>query len=280
MKKIFILLFAAPFILSSCEKTITLDLDEQENLTNKIVIEGLLTDDAAYNYVKVSRTTGFYSSGSSPRITNATVSIEDGEGNIVNFLHYTGENADSLGYYLPETEFAGVVGKTYTLTVVADGETFTATDKLARLVPIEKLDYRINDDEFEDPEDPGRFYELLLYVTEPKETKDYYLFKSVRNGKVEYMSETDIYFSDDELIAEKIEGIPLPVFFAQNDVAGVEVYSLSREAFIFYRDLQKLLNNDGGLFGTPPANPRTNLSNGAVGFFQVSSLKKGELVIE
>jgi hypothetical protein len=145
---------------------------------------------------------------------------------------------------------------------------------------MEKLEYRVNEDEQRDPEDPGRFYEVLLFVKEPKETRDYYLFKCYRNGNLEYANETDIYLADDELIGENIDGIPLPLFYASGDQARVEVYSLTRGAFVFYRDLQKLLNNDGGMFGTPPANPRSNISNGALGFFQTSSIQAGEITIE
>ena len=96
---------------------------------------------------------------------------------------------------------------------------------------------------------------------------------------LEYANETDVYFSDDELIGENIDGIPLPVLYGPSDQARIEVFSLSRGAFVFYRDLQKLLANDGGMFANPPANPRSNLSNGALGFFQVSAVQSGELVI-
>jgi hypothetical protein len=148
-----------------------------------------------------------------------------------------------------------------------------------RLVAIDKLEGRIDPEEEEDPEDSDRFYELLLWVKEPQETKDYYLFQSYRNGELAFDGDTDIYYADDELIGEDIDGVSLPVYYAKGDVAKIVVYSLSREAFIYYRDLDKLLNNDGGMFGTPPANPRTNLSNGAVGFFQASAIQTGELVI-
>jgi hypothetical protein len=277
MKLNILFLAFALLILSACEKTIDLDIQQTPQ---KVVIEGLLTDNADYNYVKVSRTNGFYSTGLTPRIQDAAVSVEDDLGNIHDFIHYNGTSEDSLGYYFPAIPFAGEVGRTYKLTVVTDGKVYEAEDELLRLVPMDKIEYRVNEDEKEDPEFAGRFYELLLFVTEPKDTKDYYLFKSVRNGKVEYMNETDIYFSDDELLGEEIEGVALPVFYAVNDVAGVEVYSLTRDGFIFYRDLQKLLNNDGGLFGTPPANPRTNISNDGLGFFQVSSIKTAELIIQ
>jgi hypothetical protein len=264
-------------LLASCEKSILLDLEQTEP---RIVIEGQVTDLSTYNYVKISRTTGFYSSGASPRITNATVSVYDDEGNNHVFLHYAGNNPDSAGYYFPEEPFAGVVNRTYTLTVVVNGELYEAQDTMFRLVSIDKLESRINPDEQRDPEKPGQYYEVLMYVQEPQDTRDYYLFKTYRNGQLEYLNDTDVYFADDELIGESIEGIPMPVFFAKGDMARVEVYSLSRDAFVFYRDLQKLLNNDGGLFGTPPANPRSNISNGALGLFQTSAVQVGEISVE
>ena len=72
-----------------------------------------------------------------------------------------------------------------------------------------------------------------------------------------------------------------PIYFAIGDTARVEMYSLSRGGYIFYDDLQGLLTNDGGgMFGSIPAGPRNNLTNGALGFFQVSSLKSAELILK
>jgi hypothetical protein len=170
MKNILVLISAVLF-LTSCEKTVHLDLNQTPQ---KVVIEGFVTDRADHNYVKVTRTNDFYSTGSTPRVTDATVMVQDNDGNIFNFVHYQGESQDSVGYYFPEIPFNGVVGKTYSLSVVVDGKTYTAEDELLRIVPMEKLEYRINEEEKDDPEDPGRYYEVLLFVKEPKETKDYY----------------------------------------------------------------------------------------------------------
>lgn len=276
MKKIalFTLLVAT---LTACEKTVDLSLSEAES---KIVIEGQITDFPGYQFVKVSRMTGFYSTGKTPRVTNATVLVEDDLGNDYTFVHNPNGHTDSVGYYVPEVPFLGEVGRTYKLTVVADGQTYEAQDHLYRVTQIERLEPRLDEDEENDPEDPGRFYEVLYFVNEPQETRDYYLFKCYRNDSLEYATETDVYFADDELVGENIDGAPMPIYFAANDKARAEVYSLSREAFIYYRDLQKVLNNDGGLFTAPPADPRTNLSNGALGFFQASAITTAEIIIE
>lgn len=270
------LVAAGSLSLAGCEETIELELDQTEP---KVVIDAQVSDLADRNYVKISRSVDFYNTGKTPRVTNATVMVEDNAGNLYPFVHYQGQSEDSVGMYFPETPFAGVIGRVYKLTVEVDGETFSAQDTLYRIVPFEKLEYRVDEDEREDPEDAGRFYEVLLFVKEPQETEDYYLFKFYRNGVLEYATETDIYFSDDKLLAENIDGIPAPIYYANADVARVEAYSLTRDAFIYYRDLQKLLTSDGGLFGTPPANPRSNLSGGAIGFFQVSAIQSGEITV-
>jgi hypothetical protein len=71
-----------------------------------------------------------------------------------------------------------------------------------------------------------------------------------------------------------------PIYFAPGDRARCEIYSISRNAFVFYSDLQNLLNSDGGLFSQPPSNSRTNLTNGALGFFQASALHVSEIEIK
>lgn len=268
MKKILVIIFSA-FIFLSCDKAVVLDL---EQMPSQVVIEGLVTNQPKYQFVKVSRTAGFYESGETPRVTDATVVIADDLGSQINYVHNPNNNPDSSGYYLPAVPFVGSVGRTYTLTVVVDGESYTAADKLFNVTSIDSLTYQINFDEEEDPKEEGKFYEVLMFAKEPQETDDYYLFKFYRNDSLKIYEPSDIYFADDKTLGEEINGVPSPVFFAQEDSARVEMYSLSRNGFVFYSDLFNLLNNDGGMFSPPPANSRTNLSNGALGFFQASAV--------
>jgi hypothetical protein len=264
-----ITIIAAALLLTACEKTVLLDFEETEP---KVVIEGLVTNHASYQYVKISRSVNFYESGATPRITNAFVTISDDDGNEFVFVHNPSSHPDSSGYYLPQTPFTGVIGKTYSLHVDVDGEMFEAQDKLLPVTIMDSLKYRISSREKNDPKIEDRFYELLMYTKEPQESQDFYLFKFYRNDTLNLYNPSDIYFTDDKTLAEEINGIPSPVFYELGDSARVEVYSLSRTGFVFYNDLFNLINNDGGMFSPPPANSRTNISNGALGFFQVSAL--------
>jgi hypothetical protein len=277
MKLASVFIFFSALIFWSCEKTVLIDLDQ---MSSKVVIEGLVSDQPGYQFVKVSRTVDFYETGSTPRVTDAVVSVADDLGNEFIFIHNPNNHADSTGYYLPLIPFIGEAGRTYHLSVSIGSEQYEAEDKLYNVTAIDSLQYQVNDDEQDDPKEEGKFYEVLLFATEPQETSDYYLFKFFRNDTLKIYNPTDIYFADDKVLGEEINGVPSPVYYAPEDSARVEMYSLSREGYVFYSDLFNLLNNDGGMFSPPPANSRTNLSNGALGFFQVSSIAISGIRIE
>jgi hypothetical protein len=277
MKNLLYIFFIA-LVFVSCEEPISLDLRQTEP---RVVIDGQVTDQPGRQRVKVTRSVGFYQNGLTPRITNAVVTVEDDLGNIVNFVHNPNQHADSAGIYLPEVPFTGTIGRTYTLKVQVDGTTYEATDRLNSVIPIDSLDYTVNEFQEEDPEEVGKIYEVLMYATEPQDENNFYLFKFYRNDSLTFFNNTDIYYSDDELLAEKINGVPSPVYYGMDDMAKVEVYSISRVGYVYFNDLWSILNNDGGgMFGPIPASPRTNLSNDALGFFQVSAMTSRTLKIE
>lgn len=274
---IFIHLLLSLIILSACEKDYILDTDQSEP---KIVIEGLLTNMEDNHYVKVSWSAPFYASGKTPRITDATVTVSDDAGNVFEFVHNPNNNPDSNGYYLPAEKFAGVIGRIYSLSVLTNETEYTAADELFRVTSIDSLTQEIDFEEEEDPEIEGKYYEVLVYAKEPQETKDYYLFDFYRNDSLLVYEPDEIYFSDDVALGEEIDGVHSPLYYGIGDKAKVVTSSLSRAGYIFFSDLQSLLNNDGGMYSPPPANCRTNLTNGALGFFRVSAVSIEEIIIE
>lgn len=276
MRALLFFLFAG-LLLTSCDEPYVLDTSDG---TSRVIIEGLVTNAPTRQYVKVTRSSGFYDTGVSPRITNAIITVSDDAGNVYEFVHNPREHTDSAGYYLPTLPFSGEIGRTYSLSVSIDGIVYDAEDKLNPVTAIDSLSYRLDEDEREDPEEDGKFYEVLIYAKEPQETTDYYLFKFYRNDSLIMQEEDEIYFADDEILGERIDGISSPIYFAPGDRAKIEIFSITRTAFVFYSDLQALLRNDGGLFSQPPANSRNNFSNGAFGYFQASAMHEREIVIE
>ena len=264
------------FLCFACEETIPIDTGA---LSERVVIEGLITNGQS-NYVRLTRSRDFYANGPAQRIENALVTVTDDEGIAYPFVHNPQNNPDEAGYYYPMNGFSGVIGRTYSLAVEVDGTTYNASETMLPVTEIDSLTVIVNEDELEDPEEEGRFYEVLFYAQEPQDRKDQYLFKFYRDGEIVLDFPTDIYFSDDEVLGETIDDLEIAGFYGLGERVRVEMYSLTQEAFIFYSDLFNLLNNDGGMFSPPPADPRNNLSNGALGYFQVSAIDSEEILIE
>ncbi len=218
-------------------------------------------------------------------MSGAQVVVTDSKGAGFEYV----EQPNDLGLYLSQEVFRGEVGVTYSLDVTLGNKTFHASEELMRVTTIDSTIYRIderrkadlekNPDDV-DEEDKDRYYEVLMYTKEPQETVDYYLFKFYRNGEVSNFDGQDIYYADDVIVQENINGVAANDWYKIGELARFEMYSLTREAYLYYADLDITINNDGGLFSPLPTNPRTNLSNGALGLFQVSATVADEVIIE
>jgi hypothetical protein len=273
----FICTILSVILFISCEETVKLDTLQAPS---KIVIEGMVTNVAGNQFVKITKSTDFYQSGNTPRVTNATVTVQDDLGSIFQFVHNPKNESNKNGYYYPSGPFKGSIGRTYKLKVVADGQTYEAQDQMTRTMTFDSLTNRINEDEKKDPKVKGRYYQVLLYGKEPQETKDYYIFKYYRNDSLSLYNISDIYNVDDQGIGANVNGVTAPIYFGLNDKVRLEALSVSRNAFLYYTDLYNLINSDGGMFSAPPANPRSNISNGALGVFQASAIASKEIVIK
>ncbi len=269
-----ILVLVAVTCLVSCDEVIE---PEIKQAGEKYVVSALVTNEDTLQYVRITRTASFYSEGYIPGVSNAIVRVLDDSGNTFNYVEDSGEK----GFYY--TQYKGSVGKTYTLHItLPNGEVLTATDYMYSTPGLDSLGWAVNEEERENPDDEGKFYDLTIYATEPQETKDYYLFKFYTNGEIENFDGYGIFYSDDEYIAENIEGLDGPVFYSLGDTVMMEMYSLSREAYVFYSDLDQVLNGDGGMLGASPANPRSNIQNTnnlGLGLFQVSAVDRKSVIV-
>lgn len=278
-----IMIFGAIFIMS-CEKEVQLDVNQTEE---KLVIESKVTDSMLSHPVILRTSNDLYETGDFPGIDNAEVRIvetsPDGTVSTIQYHH----NSERKGFYLPESPFAGKIGYEYHLQINWKGKYYEAKDILLPVTAIDSLVIEPVDEDFE-PSDAlidslgtatGPFYWVKFYAYEPPERVDFYTWKFYRNGVFKNDEGRWVYYASDEIVQENIDGIYVPGTYTTGDTVRVEMYSLSRIGYLYYFDLETVINSDGGMFSPPPANPRTNVSNGALGFFQVSAIEEIELVI-
>lgn len=258
----------------SCEEVILIDIDQAPP---QLVIDGLITDEDTLHKIRISRTADFVGNGGS-EVMDAIVEVSDNFGNTVNFTHNP-EGIDSLdGTYFSDQKFAGITGRIYSLSVDVDNFNYSASDTLRPITTIDSLSIIVNPDAVDDPDSEGEIYQVILYAKEPQESLDFYYFRFYRDSVL--VEGNNVFVFDDKLLGNSLDGLPSPVLFKEGELASVEIYSLTREQYVFYTDLANLLGSDGGMFSPPPANPRTNISGGALGLFQVSGLARASILIE
>lgn len=268
MKKIF-LIIAALIITVSCEKEIDLDL---ENESGNVVIEGNITDKAGPYIIRITKSVSFTSANEYPAVESAQVILSDNAGHS-EILQYVGG-----GNYQAST-FTGQPGRTYTLTVKAEGKEYVAQSTMPQPVAFEGL----QQDSFVVAGETS--YTLLPVFTDPPALGNRYLFSfTVNNNPKKFFSE----FSDNvnngmlnqrPLLLPNDDSDPGDIKVVQGDIIHVEMQCIDEKVYTFYSALLQLSGSGPG-GGVTPANPPSNISNGALGYFSAHTSEKLSAVIE
>lgn len=273
MKKSIYILFILFVSASACTEDFDVTLD---STYVRLVVQGSISDIRTAHQVSLTKSADYFSNTPAPRVTGATVSIDDGE-NTFNLTEI------SAGLYETDT-IAGEVGKTYTLTINSEGETYTSSSKLKYCAPIDSINFGFYDySEYfeEEVEDTANITEPYLYVLlnamEPETSGDYYLWNVYKNGVLESDTLFELNFSDDYFInGFYIYDVAVQWVreVAVGDTITLEMQAITEE---YYNYIIQLLTEtvwNMGPLGGPPANPVGNISNGAMGFFQAYSVVK------
>jgi hypothetical protein len=254
------------FIFNNCQKVINVNLVDA---TPQMVIEGLITDSIGPYMVKLSKSGSYFDQPVLPPISNAIVVISDNAGT-------TDTLKEKLsGIYLT-SKLMGKSGRTYTLMVLSENKIYSGSTTMLSHIGIDSLilkkgqsfgfrsggngqnDVRIDIHcIFKDPTEKN-FYRIKVYTNDSTNVESYRLYD-------------DQYTSGEET--------DLQVRRANvGDVSLVELISLDKFTYEYYRTLSDLLHSNP-IFGSTPANPNSNLTNGALGYFGACSISSKTIVI-
>jgi hypothetical protein len=252
----------ALFFLASCEKEISIDLEEAET---RLVIEGNITNEQGRQVVKITKTVSFSASNNVPAVTGASVTLSDGTWSET--LTET-----SAGVY-ETTPMQGQVGKTYSLTIVHEGKTYTATSKMPQAVPLQDLEMRKNT--FPNATE-DTFFAVPIF-DDPVEQGNNYRFTQTLNRKLDGAY---IIFNDNvnngltnerPMFSQNLE-------IKKNDTLTVEMRCIDKPIYDYFFALSSLEGQGPG-GGTTPANPPNNISGGALGYFSAHTVERKTIVI-
>jgi len=258
------LLIAAVVLLAatSCQKVVDLKLD---SAATQIVIEGNITNFRATQTVTISQSVPFTNTNTFPPVSGATVTISDDKGNSYKLT----ESPTVHGTYTI-ANLAGKSGTTYTLTVVANGKTYTGSSTMPGTVFYQPLSY--SNDTFK----AGSQLITVNFMDPPNIPNQYHFILYVNSVQVK-----TIYVSNDQFTDGGSVDINLyqnDFTIAKGDTILVEEQGIDQKMFNYWFSLSQQQDNGSGV-GTTPANPPSNLSNGALGYFSAhTEVQQGTII--
>lgn len=252
-----LLIFLVVLLFTGCYEPI--DVEFPENMQPVIVIEAVLTDIDEPKTVLVSKTVNMNDSVSSIPVDSALVIISDNMG------QFEILNQTAPGRYVSD-KIKGITGRQYSLTVETENKHFSASETMYPCNIVDSVYFEYIDNiviysegyyikaklNFED--DSPQFFRLLFYKND-----------SLYNGY------QDIALFETTNIPTTLEAI-IPFVLEKGDTASMKLYSLSSSVFEYFRIYSNITNVILSNSTVPPFNPPSNISGGALGYFQVSSV--------
>jgi hypothetical protein len=251
--KKYITIVMTTLCIFSCEEESSIPLNSKN--TNLLVVEGIVTNENIQHTVRLSLP--FTAPNGKPvPVTNAVITISDGQTTIPLTA------SDSGRYSTPQMRF--LTGVMYTLTINYNGKQYTAAD---RSVPVESMGalsyanveggYRLN------LFDTGSQPNYIEYTIDWRNTSAcvssceariiYYDLKTVDAHEIFKPGKTDFTFPSQSTVIRR-------------------KFSMSDAYRTFLRSMLSETQWRGSVFDIQHDNAPTNLSEGAIGFFAVSTV--------
>ncbi|MET0946423.1 MAG: DUF4249 domain-containing protein [Flavobacterium sp.] len=267
-----IIIILTAILFNSCQDVIDVPLTTSEP---KLVIEASINwqkgTDGSLQKIKLTTTTNYYNN-TIPIVSGATVFIENNSNEVFNFIE-----TPNTGEYIC-TDFIPVLNETYTLTVVSNGQTYSASETMTSVAPIDSVTQEIQSGLGENT------YTLKALFMDPANVENYYLFKYkfTSNLKPTYYVDEDEFFQGNTFFS---------LTFEDNLEAGEQVqithYGISKAYFNYMNVLLNVSGNSGGgPFQSPPATVKgniknlTNFDNYPLGYFRLCEVDKVDYTIQ
>lgn len=260
-------LIVLTFMFYSCEEIIEVDLNSADP---KIVIEGEVTEQPGPYTVTITKTTDYYNPGSYPTVSGALVSIAADDGSFEELVETAG------GIYQTDS-LQGTSGRTYTLTVVAEGQTYSAISSMPQVTEIDSLFYMESEGGIRPKDKEG--YDLIIKFTDKPDVDDFKRIKIFRNGSLQ-----DGYFLYNGRLSDgnEIEYDHIYTEIELNDYVYVELLSVDEATYEYYSTLGNAIASSGGskIQTKIPGNPISNISGGALGYFGAFTVRSDSVWIQ
>ncbi len=250
--------------LYACTKVITVNLNDA---APQIVIEGIITNTAGPYQVQISKTVNFSESNTFPPVSGATVKITDNTTALTDIL-----TEIQPGTYQTHT-IQGIPGHSYLLDISTGGQRYTASTTMPLQVRLDSISFQYTD----------RFGTVDIVSVpnfrDPLGVKNYYSFtQTVNSRKLKYTAVFDDRLSDGKYISLALRNDSTYINF--KDTVSVTMNCIDKSTYDYFYTLVQVSGGSNFRSAASPANPVSNISNNALGYFAAYTTQKRTLIVK
>lgn len=261
--KIILIPFVA-LLVTGCEKVVTADLS---TAAPRLVVDASIdwVKNTAGNEQKIvlSTTTGYYSS-EFPAVSGAVITVTNEKNSTFNFVETPGTGQYICNNFLP------VIGQTYQLKIILNGETYTASETFTPVPEIED-----NIEQNNKGGEAGDEMEITFYYQDDASQMNAYLNSITQpHSAFPELEVEDDEHTNGNLMQESYSHEKLKA----GDQVDIKLYGISQSYYNYMFKLIVASGNDGNPFPTIPSAVRgnivnqTNNKNYAFGYFRLAEV--------
>ena len=256
----------------NCQKVVVIDLNQANP---KLVIDANITDQPGpYNIILGRSGNYFEPSLTFPPVSNALVIVSDDLGQID-----TLKESSTSGIY-KSSSLTGLPGRTYMLNITSDGNKYAAVSSMPAKVNIDSI-YSIKR---QSSHGGGPGYDIYIMFKDPPELGNYYRI----NVHAGYFIPSDsidgrryrLYSDKLTNSSEMVERVRTGRLVLTGDTITVDLLTIDKSTYDYFNTLRDILTSDGAATSLAPANPNTNLSNGALGYFAAYTMDRKTIILQ
>lgn len=248
----------------SCKKIININI---VNASPQLVIEGNLVDEMGTQIIRISKSVMLDNDNVFPNVSGANVKVSDNLGNTFVFSEL------KPGIYT--NNMKGINGRSYTLTVTAEGKNYVASSTMPKRVKLDSLsivktnlfgkERKTAAAYFKDPIADVNYYRYYLFVNHKLVKNTYVSNDRLTNGNA--IRQQFFYNSDD--IDELRTG----------DMVDLEMLNIDKNIFDYWYSISQQ-SDRGPSQSTTPSNPPSNITGGALGYFSAQAFQIATIIVK
>ncbi len=288
-------------ILGGCREPFFPDIGKYENI---LVIDGLVTDQEGPHVVRLSRSYLFDEKFPDPEEYAVVTVISDD--NVTETF-----TEDRPGIYLSSAGFRGTIGRSYKLLVTTSDEQNYESDwvQLNRVPEIDSVTHRFEERPTSDPN--RSLFGMQVHINTHDETNEtrYYRWEWTETWEFITPLKSSFYPGEEQcwkttrsssisigtsehLTSDVLKDFPIYFISLESNRLRIKYsslvsqYSMSREAYSYWKSLQDITQNTGSLFDPTPAAVTGNIYNAddqdkpVLGIFQASAVTQQRIFID